>query len=83
MKKYVISIQAKLKMTHAMGTINKANMFFGALVKNATTECVTDLDSWSEMIIFESILTTFKLSIVFRGSWGRSVNWLESKMEPP
>ncbi len=28
------------------------------------------------MIIFESILTIFKLSIVFRGSWGSIENWL-------
>ena len=28
-------------------------------------ECVTDLDQQSEMIIFESILTTFKVSIIF------------------
>jgi len=32
---------------------------------------------------FESILTTFKPSIVFRGSWGRIKNWREPKMEPP
>jgi len=35
------------------------------------------------MIIFESILTTFKLSIVSIGSWGNScANKLESKIEP-
>jgi len=27
------------------------------------------------MIIFGLILTTFKLSIVFRGSWGSIENW--------
>jgi len=47
------------------------------------TECITDLDLGSEMIIFESILTTFKASVVFRGSWGSSVNWLEPKTKPP
>ena len=36
------------------------------------TECVTDLDKRSEMIIFESILTTFEASFVFSGSWGSS-----------
>jgi hypothetical protein len=41
---------------------------------------VTDLDQWSEMIIFESILITFKSSIIFRGS---TVNWLEPKIELP
>jgi len=35
------------------------------------------------MIIFGLILTTFKLSVVFRGSWGSCVNWLEPKTEPP
>jgi hypothetical protein len=28
------------------------------------------------------ILTTFKSSGIFGGSWGSSVNWLELKMEP-
>ena len=40
------------------------------------TECVTDLDSRLEMIIFESILTTFEATI-FWGSWGSSWNQLE------
>jgi len=42
-----------------------------------------DLDKWSEIIIFESILTTFKFSVIFRDSWGCSVNWLEPKIDPP
>jgi len=42
-----------------------------------STECVTDLDYQSELLIFESILTPFKLSIVFGGSWGSTENWLE------
>ncbi len=33
-------------------------------------------------LFFESILTTFKLSIVFRGSWVNIENWLEPKIEP-
>jgi len=32
---------------------------------------------------FKSIFTTFKSSIIFRGSWGSGVNWLEPKTEPP
>jgi len=32
---------------------------------------------------FESILTTFKSSIIFRGSWGSSANLIEPKIEPP
>jgi hypothetical protein len=35
------------------------------------------------MIIFELILTTFKSSGIFGGSWGSSINWLEPKIEPP
>jgi hypothetical protein len=37
----------------------------------------------SEMIIFESTLTTFEASFIFRGSWGSIKNWLELKIEPP
>jgi len=53
--------------------------------RNATlsTECVMDLDSQNKKIIFVSILITFQLSVVFRGSWGSSVNWLEPRIEPP
>ena len=29
------------------------------------TECVTDLDQQSELIIFESLLTTFEASVIF------------------
>ncbi len=43
------------------------------------TECVKDLDKQMEMIIFESIVTTFKPSIIFSGRCGCSVNWLEAK----
>jgi len=32
--------------------------------------------------IFESILTTFKSSIVLRGSWGSNVNWLKPEINP-
>ncbi len=35
------------------------------------------------MIIFESVLTTCKSSVVFRGSWYSSVNWVESEIKPP
>jgi len=42
-----------------------------------------DLDKQTKMFIFESILTTFKSNIVFRGSWRSCVNWLEPKIEPP
>ncbi len=41
----------------------------------------TDLDQSSEMIIFESLLTTFITSFIFRGSWGNSKNRLELKIE--
>ena len=46
------------------------------------SECVTDLDQLSEMIIFESISTTFEESVIFGGSWGSSKNWLEPYTKP-
>ncbi len=33
-----------------------------------------------ELIIFESILTTFKSNVILRGCW---VNWFEPESEPP
>ncbi len=47
-----------------------------------TTECVTDLDYWIEMIIFGLILTTYDSSSIFGGSWGSTEDWLEPKTEP-
>jgi len=38
-----------------------------------------DLDYQRELLIFESILTSFKPSIIFGGSWGNTENWLEPK----
>ena len=35
---------------------------------NRRRECVTDLDTQSEMIIFESILTTVEESIIFEAA---------------
>ncbi len=35
---------------------------------NATV-CFTDLDQGSEMIIFESILTTLIANVIFKGGW--------------
>jgi hypothetical protein len=51
--------------------------------KAARTEGVKDLDLQSELLIFESILTTFKLRIIHRGSWGSIENWLDPKTEQP
>jgi hypothetical protein len=52
-------------------------------VNTVLTEYVTDLNELSKMIIFESILITFESSVVLKGSWGSSVNWLELKTKPP
>ncbi len=41
------------------------------------TVCFTYVDRGSQMIIFKSILTTFK------GCWSNSKNWPELKIEPP
>ena len=41
---------------------------------NTYSECVMDLDYQSEMIMFESVLSTFEASIVYWGSLGSSEN---------
>ena len=46
------------------------------------TECVTDLDLQNEIIIFQSLLTTFETSFIVRGSWNCSKDWLEPKTKP-
>ena len=38
-------------------------------------KCVRDLDWQSEMIIFESLLTTFEAIIISLDSWGSRKNW--------
>ena len=38
-------------------------------------KCVRDLDLQSEMIIFESLLTTFEAIIISLDSWGSRKNW--------
>ena len=47
------------------------------MVEEFTIEIVTDLDQWSEMIIFESLLNRASF---FWGSYGR--NRLEPKTKP-
>jgi len=42
-----------------------------------------DLDKQSELLIYESILTSFKPSIILGGSWGSTENWLKPKAKPP
>ncbi len=37
----------------------------------------------SLMIIFELILTTIIVIVIFRGCWGSSENWLKLNIEPP
>jgi len=56
---------------------------FSLLRLRLCTDCVMDLNKWSEMIIFEPILTTFESSVIYRGSWGSSVNWLKRWIKPP
>ncbi len=50
------------------------------IVSLCYTECVTDLNQQSEMIIFESFLTTFEVSVIFSGSWGSGENLLELEL---
>ncbi len=50
------------------------------MVRGFYTVYFTDFDQGSKMIIFVSILATFKASVVFRGRWGSSKNWLKLKI---
>ncbi len=45
-----------------------------------TTVCFTDLEHGSEMIIFESILTTFIASSIFEVAWVVANYWLDLKI---
>jgi hypothetical protein len=42
-----------------------------------------DLDKQSNKIIFESLLTTFKLNVIFLRQQGKWQIWLEPKTKPP
>jgi len=42
----------------------------GPTLNKNSTECVTDLDLLSEMIISESLLITFEASFIFLGTFG-------------
>ena len=44
--------------------------------------CVTDLDQ-VRWLFFESILTTFEASVIFRGSWDSIESWLKPETKPP
>ena len=44
MKKHVFSVQAKKKLTHAVGKINKANIFFGTMEPGEGGENNDDVD---------------------------------------
>jgi hypothetical protein len=80
-----------VKQTRYSQTVPKNNYYFltifiDCLFKSrsiylSTTVCSTDLDQGSEMINFESILTTLIAIVVFRGDWGSGKKWLELKIE--
>jgi hypothetical protein len=42
-----------------------------------------DLDKQIEVLNFESILTSFKLSVISGGSWDSTEDWLEPATKPP
>ncbi len=44
--------------------------------------CHMNLDKRCEVIIFESNLTTFKLIVIFWGTWGRAVVKIGSSLKP-
>jgi hypothetical protein len=46
------------------------------------TLCLTNLEHGSEMIISESILTTFIVNIIFKDHYGSGKNWHKLKIEP-
>ena len=50
-------------------------LLFSYMNSSQPTECVTDLDYQSKMIIFESVLTTFESSVILWVSKGCSENW--------
>jgi hypothetical protein len=60
----------------------KIFLLFENLFGSSNSECVTDLDYRGEMIIFKSDLTTFKLSVIFLGSWDSSENWPKPEIKP-
>ncbi len=47
------------------------------------TVCFTNLDQGSKLIIFESIMTTFIVSVIFKGHLDSSKNWLGLEIKPP
>jgi len=61
----------------------KVESLFLCLSKNCRQSGFYKNLAATKMIIFKSILNTFKLSTVFRGSWVSSVNWHKPKFEPP
>ena len=52
-------------------------------VNNEKVQIEMDIGRGSEINIYGSLLTTFKVSNIFWGSWGGNENWLEPKMNPP
>jgi hypothetical protein len=53
------------------------------ILKCSAAVCFTEGDQDSEMIIFESILTTFIGTVIFNDHCGSGKIWLELKIEPP
>ena len=87
----VIIIRGNAELQHTIYAYSKWIQFGGlqksfsecACEPKRAKACPLDLDRHSKMIItFESILTNFKVSIIFWGIWGSSKNWLKPKTEP-
>jgi hypothetical protein len=67
----------------SLATLNNLELDLEFLMlKCSATVCFTNGDQGSEMIIFESILTTFLGSVIFRDHCGICKIWLELKIEP-
>jgi hypothetical protein len=51
--------------------------------KGISLQSVTDSDYRMELIIFESLLTTFELYVILEAAGKVAKNWLDSRSKPP
>ena len=80
----MIYLNTGITFSHFFVLLNCLQYIYNKTTKlQNDTECVTDLDWRSKMIIFQLVLTTFEASIIFSGRWGSSGNWLKPKTKPP
>jgi hypothetical protein len=56
-------------------------LFFLIFTKLENTACFANLDQCSLMGNIKTILTTFKMSVIFIGRWNGSKNWLDLEIK--